>query len=227
MLKVDNLYKDYVQRNRSEKKSVLKGLSFVVKEGAITWLRGDSGSGKSTIIKILLRLLAYDNGQITYTFGDGRVVDYSDFSHSDNKLFRSEVQYISQHPENFFDPSMTLGKSLLEVFDIYRELDRGVLLNTVSIDEILNMVHLFHEHLYRFPHQLSGGELQRMALCRALLVQPRLLILDEPVSMLDERNARLIKNILFSLNKKQNMPILLSSHNVDKICDIADEIVYC
>lgn len=217
MLKVENLHKKYIQRNTGEIKSVLNGVNLIVEPGAVTWLEGDSGSGKSTMIKILLRLLPYDDGKICYTFGDGRTVDYRNFSRNDNKLFRREVQYISQQPESFFDPSVIMEKSLLEVFAIHRELDGGRASNMSSIGDILQTVRLTPKHLERFPHQLSGGELQRLALCRALLVQPRLLILDEPVSMLDEKNARLLMDILYTLNETQQMSILLSSHDVDKI----------
>lgn len=227
MLKVENVYKKYVQRDRGEVKSVLNNLSFFVKKGAITWLRGDSGSGKSTIIKILLRLLEYDSGKITYTFGDGHTLEYSAFSKRDNVIFRREVQYISQQPESFFDPSTIMRKSMLEVFAIHRELSRGIDLNMSLIKDVLRTVKLDSDRLDRFPHQLSGGELQRLALCRSLLVQPRLLILDEPFSMLDERNTNLIMDFLYALNKEHNVSIFLSSHNRDKICDIADEVIYC
>ena len=210
MLKVDNVYKKYVQRDRGEVKSVLNNLSFFVKKGAITWLRGDSGSGK-----------------ITYTFGDGHTLEYSAFSKRDNVIFRREVQYISQQPESFFDPSTIMRKSMLEVFAIHRELSRGIDLNMSLIEDVLRTVKLDSDRLDRFPHQLSGGELQRLALCRSLLVQPRLLILDEPFSMLDERNTNLIMDFLYALNKEHNVSIFLSSHNRDKICDIADEVIYC
>lgn len=223
MLKIDKLTKSYIDRSGKIRKNVLQEVSFRVTEGKIFWLKGESGGGKSTIIKILLGLLEYDSGSITYNFQDGTERKYDSFSRDNWQQFRKEVQYISQHPESFFDPSMILEDSIKEIFLIHSELDKGEKNNRVRMKQLLGELQLDTALLQRYPHQLSGGELQRLALCRVLLLKPRLILMDEPTSMLDDENSELLYKILNGLNKQYGVTLLIASHEQRGIEKLADQ----
>lgn len=173
--------------------------------GETLGLMGPSGCGKSTLARILLRLIEPDSGQVLFK---GRDVT----CHKGKELlpFRRKVQLISQRPESFFDPRMRLGDSILEPLSFYgvrRASSRERLL------ELLEQVKLTDELLTRYPHQVSGGEIQRLSLCRALLLEPQLLVLDEPTSMLDISVQAQILQILRELKETHGLSYLFITHD--------------
>lgn len=196
-------------------KTVLSDVELRLWQGETLGLMGPSGCGKSTLARILLRLLPPDEGQILFQGQDVTCL------HGRALLpFRRQVQLISQRPETCFDPHWTLGKSLTEPLEILglrqdRE-DR--------VPELLEQVKLTGELLSRYPHQVSGGEIQRLALVRALLLQPRVLVLDEPTSMLDISVQAQILQILREIRTFYRLSCLLITHDREVAWYMCDRI---
>lgn len=184
-------------------------------QGETLGLMGPSGCGKSTLARILLRLINSDKGQVLY--------QGQDITHLRGKAllpFRRQVQLISQRPESFFDPHCCLGRSLLEPMEFFRlEKDRQ------RMYELLERVKLTDELLQRYPHQVSGGEIQRLSLCRALLLSPKILVLDEPTSMLDISVQAQILQILRELQNSMDLTYLFITHDHDVASYMCDRVV--
>lgn len=171
--------------------------------GETLGLMGPSGCGKSTLARILMRLIEPDEGQVLF--------DGQDITHLYGKAllpFRRRVQLISQRPENFFDPRLRLGDSILEPLAIFLRKEEKT-----RLPELLEQVKLTSELLSRYPHQVSGGEIQRLSLCRALLLSPEVLVLDEPTSMLDISVQAQILQILRDLQTCYHLSYLFITHD--------------
>ena len=167
-------------RAADEPLRILDACSLVVAEGRTIGLEGRSGAGKSTLVRILLGLIPADGGAVLW---EGR--DLTTLSRAEMRAFRRSVQLVAQNPEQAFDPRCTMEESLREVFAIHPSLlDEGGSAKEQIAAE-LRAVELTVHVLGRRPHELSGGELQRAAIARALLTKPRILLLDEPTTMLD------------------------------------------
>lgn len=183
---------------------VLSDVDIALYPGETLGLMGPSGCGKSTAARILMRLIDPDRGQVW--FGGEEV------THLHGKAlrhFRRQVQLISQRPESFFDPHQRLGDSLTEPLAIFPEQQS----QRRRVPDLLERVKLTEELLNRYPHQVSGGEIQRLSLCRALLLQPRVLVLDEPTSMLDISVQAQILQILNDLQKEYQLSYLFITHD--------------
>ena len=173
---------------------------------------GGSGSGKSTLARILLRLLPCDTGKIYF---QGQ--DITNATGKDLSSFRRNVQFISQRPESFLDPRQTLGSSLQEAFTVF-----NLPYDEEKIKEMLDLVKLNAELLQRYPHQVSGGEIQRICLVRALLLEPKLLVLDEPTSMLDISVQAQILHLLRDIRREKQLAYLFITHDkqlAEWLCD--------
>ena len=200
-----------------ESRPVLRQVDLDIRAGEAVGLTGPSGCGKSTLARILLLLEQPDHGEIRYhgtglNAGNRRQV----------RAFRREVQYISQHPESFFDPAWRLKHSIMEAASIHR-LDRE---NAVEkVRELLPALQLNEAVLERYPHQVSGGEIQRAALCRALLPDPRLLVLDEATSMLDISVQAQILTTLKTLGRERRLSFLFISHDPEVVGWFTDRSV--
>lgn len=219
MIKLINISKTYSNKFSSEKKIVLENINFSIKENEILALMGPSGSGKTTIARIILGLEKPDEGSVIY-----KNVDLCKLSKKDFKPFRKEIQLISQKPSSFFDPSVKLGKSIVEPlknFKIKLESKRK------RIEELLDDLKLDHKILTRYPHQVSGGEIQRLSILRALLLEPKLLILDEATSMLDISVQAQILHLLKEIKNKTSY--LFISHNEEVVNLFSDRVIklYC
>lgn len=196
-----------------QKVEVLSHVSIRLEKGRTLGLMGPSGSGKSTLARILLMLETADSGEILY---HGEAVNRK--NREQMRRFRRNVQYISQHPESFLDPGWKIGKSVMEAARTYRlkqaEQELKVLLEQMKLNEAV---------LDRYPHQVSGGEIQRAALCRALLLKPEVLVLDEATSMLDVSVQAQILNILKEIQKKEEIAYLLISHDREVVSWFTDD----
>lgn len=216
MLRAENISKSFIDHSTGKSFELLRDVSLNIAPGEAVALMGGSGSGKSTLARILLRLLPCDSGEIYFhdtviTKASGKKL-YS---------FRRAVQFISQRPESFLDPGKSLGYSLregLKIFSLSRDDDR--------ILELLDLVKLNKELLMRYPHQVSGGEIQRLCLVRALLLEPELLILDEPTSMLDISVQAQIMHLLKDIRRQRQLAYLLISH--DRLISewLCDRVLY-
>ena len=212
----------------SDKFHAVDGVSFNVNKGEIVGLVGESGSGKSTISKILTKLIDFDGGQILFN-GE----DISGITKSKDLLdYRKRVQMIFQDPFASLNSIHTvyhhLSRPILihRSYDKYSKKERDQMLKK-EIIAILKEVDLSpaEEFLYKFPHEMSGGERQRIALARALLVQPQLIIADEPTSMLDMSIRMEILDLLKSLQVKKGISILFITHDIASACYLSNRLI--
>lgn len=203
MLKAENISKSFIDRSSGKSFRLLQDVSLEIAPGEAVALMGGSGSGKSTLARLLLRLLPCDTGKIYF-----RGTDISKLAGKELAGFRRSVQFISQRPESFLDPRKTLSYSLreaLEVFSLPYAEEQAL--------EMLDLVKLNAKLLERYPHQVSGGEIQRICLVRALLLEPELLILDEPTSMLDISVQAQIMHLLKDIRTQKQIAYLFISHD--------------
>ncbi len=200
MLKVENISKSFKLGKGII--HAVKNVSFEVNEGDIFGIGGESGSGKSTIAKMILQLLPLSSGAIYY---EGKKIDKSSL----DKL-RKNVQIVLQNPSTALNPRMIIKDILSEPYQIHRQPvgDLGWLLEQVGLPA---------EFLTRLPHQLSGGQKQRVAIARALALKPKLLVLDEPFSALDISVTVHLIQLLKQLKHEFGLTYILISHDLSVI----------
>ena len=191
------------------------GVTFSLGAGETLGLVGESGSGKSTIARLVLRLLEPTSGEIR--------VDGDDISRAlrrELRAIRRRMQLVFQDPYSSLDPRMTAHAIVAEPLRIAgrsREITRRV-------PEVFALVGLGAEHEPRFPHELSGGQRQRVGIARALVVEPELLVLDEPVSALDGSIQAQILNLLVDLQARLGLAYLFIGHDLAVVRHLADRI---
>lgn len=215
MLKAEGICKKYLDRSSGQSISILNNCNINIADGEIVGLMGKSGSGKSTLARILLRLIPCDSGQIYF---EGQDITYA--KKSQLLDFRQKIQFISQRPESFFDPIMKLGKSLREPLEVFNKP-----VDETKIKELLEIVKLNEGVLSRYPHQVSGGEIQRLSIARALLLEPKMLVLDEPTSMLDISVQAQILHLLKNIQQDRKLAYLLITHDSSIANWLCDRVV--
>ena len=216
MLKAENISKSFIDRSSGKTFELLHDVSLEIKAGEAVALMGGSGSGKSTLARILLSLLSCDSGKIYF---QGQNITQA--TGKDLSIFRRNVQFISQRPESFLDPRQTLGSSLREAFIVF-----NLPYDEEKIKEMLDLVKLNAELLQRYPHQVSGGEIQRICLVRALLLEPKLLILDEPTSMLDISVQAQILHLLRDIRREKQLAYLFITHDKQLAKWLCDRVLH-
>ncbi|MGC9119134.1 MAG: ABC transporter ATP-binding protein [Thermoproteus sp.] len=195
----------------------LDGVSFDVNEGEILSIVGESGSGKTTLLRILLKALEPTSGEIKYRgrpLREWRTRDYW-----------REVQAVLQDPYSSFNPFYRVDRILHKTLQKYRpelsEADR-----TKLIEETLTFVGLTpRDVMGKYPHQFSGGQLQRISIARALLIQPKVLLADEPVSMIDASLRVSVLNLLHEIREKMGLTVLFITHDMGLASYIGDKIL--
>lgn len=219
VLAAEGVSKRMRDRMRGTWMNVLTDCSLRVATGRTVGLEGRSGAGKSTLVRILIGLLRPDGGTVCWNGRDIRALQ-----RTERLAFRRGVQLVVQNPEQAFDPRRSIGGSLSEVFAVHPVLLREGADARAQIVETLSAVELTERVLTRYPHELSGGELQRAAIARALLTEPRILLLDEPTTMLDISLRAQIMELLLRLRVERGLGMLLISHERELLRDFADEI---
>jgi oligopeptide/dipeptide ABC transporter ATP-binding protein len=221
ILEVKNL-KKYFTASRTfmnRKKEFIKAvddISFSIREGETFGLVGESGSGKTTLGQTIVRLTEPTEGRIIF---DG--TDITDMEESKLRQFRKGFQIIFQNPISSLDPRMTVSAILKEPL---RALMPGSLHDQELIVEALENVGLNKSFLGRYPHELSGGQNQRISIARSLITRPKFLVLDEPTSALDVSIQAQIINLLRKLKNTLGLTYLFITHDLGIVNYIADRI---
>jgi len=221
LLEVRNLRKSFRMTDSlggSQKRLIaVDDLSFTLAEGETLGLVGESGCGKSTTGKLIVQLLQADQGQVLFAG-----TELTSLSPRRMRPFRRQLQMIFQDPFSSLNPRMTVGEILSEPFIIHK-LAPGRQIRDLVI-QLLDKVGLTAEHEHRYPHEFSGGQRQRVGIARALAVQPRLIIADEPVSALDLSVQAQILNLLQEIQQENNLSYLFIAHDLAVIEHVSDRV---
>ena len=197
-------------------------VSFAVNEGETLGLVGESGCGKTTTARCILRAIDPTSGEILFKTKDGEVVNVTDLPRGPLRELRADMQMIFQDPFGSLNPRMTLldivGEPLL-VHGMDNRKDRAD-----RVAELLRLVGLRPEYMRRFPHAFSGGERQRIGIARALALNPRLVVADEPVSALDVSVQAQVINLLEDLQEQLNLTYLFVAHDLSVVRHISDRV---
>ncbi|MFJ8235591.1 ABC transporter ATP-binding protein [Ureibacillus sp. NPDC094379] len=221
LLQVKNVKKFYtIQKFGKFKKGVVKAVndvSFNLYEGETYGLVGESGCGKSTLGKTLLQLEDANGGEAIY-----KGKNLFNLSKRELRNSRRELQMVFQDPYSSLNPKINIGKALEEplvIHGIGNAKER-----TEKAIEVLKNVGLQPEHYFRLPHELSGGQRQRIGLARALILNPKIVICDEPVSALDVIIQSQIINLMRKIQRELNLTYLIISHDIGVVRHISDRI---
>ncbi|MCI9125242.1 MAG: ATP-binding cassette domain-containing protein [Eubacterium sp.] len=224
LLEVKQLKKTYpIYGNRKkrfaprERMCAVEDLSFYIREGETYGLVGESGCGKSTTGRAIVGLEKADSGSIFY---QGQ--DLCGLSERGFLPLRGELQMIFQDTLSALNPRKRIGDILEEILNIHGMKDPAGRRDRVA--GILHKVGLATEHYFRYPHELSGGQVQRLGLAAALLIGPKLIICDEPVSALDVSIQAQILNMLLELKQEMRLSLLFISHDIGVVRFISDRV---
>jgi oligopeptide transport system ATP-binding protein len=192
-------------------------VSFKIREGETLGLVGESGCGKTTTGKLILKLLEATEGEIFY-----HEKCIGKFSTKELTKIRRDLQIIFQDPYSSLNPRKTVGSIIEDSLRIHNIGNARTRMNRVI--EMLNIVGLLPEHINRYPHEFSGGQRQRIGIARALVINPKFVVCDEPVSALDVSIQAQILNLLEDLQQKFNLTYLFIAHNFSVVKHISRRI---
>ena len=203
---------------KAKKIRAVDGVNFGIRRGEVFALVGESGSGKSTVGKLLLRLEEVSSGRVLI---DG--TDLLSLGKKDLRAFRRRIQMIFQDPFASLNPHMRVNEMLHEALAIHGLFKSGNQRNE-RIAELLQLVGLAPEFSSRYPHEFSGGQRQRIGIARALALNPKFIVCDEPIAALDVSIQAQVVNLLEDLQDKLGLTYLFISHDLSMVRHIADRV---
>ncbi len=195
----------------------LDGVDLSIIEGETLGLVGESGCGKSTLGRVMLRLLPATAGSVVFAGQDVLNCDRESM-----KKLRRQLQIVFQNPYASLDPRMTVKQIIAEPLEVHKVMKGPELFKRVT--ELLDLVGLSARMQERYPHEFSGGQRQRIGIARALALNPRVIVLDEPVSALEVSVQAQILNLLIDLKRELKLTYLFIAHNLDVVRYISDRI---
>jgi oligopeptide/dipeptide ABC transporter ATP-binding protein len=210
------IYKGLLKRKVGEVRAV-DDITISVPKGKTMAIVGESGSGKTTLAKTIMRFIEPTEGTILF---DGR--DITNSSDKEVKKMRQDMQMVHQDPSSSLNPRKRIKDILEEPLIIHNIGDRKYRHDRVR--ELINIVELPEDYLYRFPHSLSGGQKQRIGIARALALNPKFIVLDEPTSALDVSVQAKIITLLKRLQKEFNLTYFFITHDLSLVRNIADTV---
>jgi oligopeptide/dipeptide ABC transporter ATP-binding protein len=225
LLELESVRRFYKQKHALFSRAVhgqvraVDGVDFIVEEGETVGLVGESGCGKSTLARIICGLEEPSEGTVRWNGAD-----VGTMSRAERKsLLHREVQMVFQDPHASLDPRRSVGQSIAEGIVTHALLPSNRVDSRVA--ELLAQVGLNPDHAHRYPHEFSGGQLQRIGIARALAVEPKLLVCDEPVSALDISVRAQVLNLLNRLKRELGLSIIFIAHDLDVVQHMSDRIV--
>ena len=216
MLEISNLSK-YFKLKQGKILKAVDGVSFYLKKGETLGLVGESGCGKSTLGRTVIKIYNQTSGKIVF---DG--LDISDLNKKEYKEFTKKTQMIFQDPYASLDCRMTTGEIITEGMVIHKMYNQKERLERAQ--DLLKLVGMNKEHINRFPHEFSGGQRQRIGIARALAIDPKFIVCDEPISALDVSVQAQVVNLLMKLQSEFNLTYLFIAHDLSMVKHISDRV---
>lgn len=218
ILQCKNLTKIYTSGLiRTKSVVATKDVSFDVEKGEIVALVGQSGSGKTTLAKMILRLIEPTSGHIIFCGKDA-------FS-CDKREYYGRIQAIVQDPYSAYNPFYKVDRVLEEVFNLYKDNPSPAVRKEIIHSTLTRIGINPEEILGRYPHQLSGGQLQRFLIARPLVINSELIVADEATSMLDASTRAGILNLLLSLKENEKISVLFITHDIAQAQYVSDRVL--
>lgn len=217
LLKVEGISKTFIRKDASV--AALKSTTFQLRKGELLGVIGESGSGKSTLLKLLTGIEVPTAGRVTLL---GR--DITQLQGSNAQYIYQNIQMVFQHPGASFNPRQKMRTSIIENMKRLRPTMTKTACNQ-EIDSLLKRVKILPELVDRYPHQLSGGQCQRIAIARALSVKPQILLCDEVTSALDVLVQAQVIELLQELNKELGIAIVFVSHDLSLTCKFCKQVM--
>ncbi|WP_312699071.1 ABC transporter ATP-binding protein [Sedimentibacter sp.] len=218
LIKVENLSKHF-QISRHETLKAVEDVSFDIYEGETVGLVGESGCGKSTTGRCMVKLYKPTSGKVLY---NGKDI-FSENNAREKLEYCKNTQMIFQNPYSSLNPRMTVKDIVGEGIRLHENIGNKEL--DERIEELLKAVGLNRDHMSRFSHEFSGGQRQRIGIARALSVNPKFIVCDEPISALDVSIQAQVLNMLKKLQKERNLTYLFIAHDLSVVKYISDKVI--
>ncbi len=221
ILEVKNVHKRFTSKGITVK--AVTDVSFSVKPGETIGIVGESGCGKTTLGRCIVRAYQASEGEVWYRTRDGKEVNFIDVDRKEMKGIRKEIQMIFQDPYSSLDPRMTVLDIIKEPLKAnYPHMSKNEMNQRAK--DIAAKVGLNPAYLMRYPHAFSGGQRQRIGIARALILEPQIIVCDEAVSALDVSIQAQVINLLRDLQKELNLTYIFISHDLSVVEHISDKV---
>jgi len=204
---------------KRKKLQAVNGVSFELKSGETLGIVGESGCGKSTLARAIISMVPAETGRVLW-FGK----DLLALQKTEMRKHRREIQMIFQDPLASLNPRMTIGEIIAEPLKThYPKTSKADI--KVRVEDVMNKVGLLENLINRYPHEFSGGQCQRIGIARALILKPKLIICDEPVSALDVSIQAQVINLLMDLQKEMDLTLIFIAHDLSIVKHISTKIM--